>query len=94
LPISTNLFIIIVEYLANTIRKTTDRQGIKMEYNLRFKISHYADDICLFLFDEPSLKAALDIIYFYNMDRYGSIWINAKPCGLVLPSIFTTNLTD
>ena len=89
-------FQIIVEYLANAIRKKTNIKGIKKINGIEFKVSQYADDTCLFLSDKKSLKAALDTITFFNtcsglkinMDKSKAKWIGAssnyrhKPFGL------------
>ena len=71
--------------MANAIRRNTDIQGIKIN-GIEFKISQYADDTCLFLSDQKSLKAAPDIIKFFttcsgrkiNMDKSEAMWIGAS----------------
>ena len=84
-PISANLFILIVEFLANAIRKNPDIAGIHIN-GIEYKISQYADDTCLYLSDQNSLKTALDIIKFFttcsglkiNMDKSEAMWIGAS----------------
>jgi hypothetical protein len=94
-PILAYLFIIIVEFLANTIRKNPKIQGIKIN-GIEFKILQYADYTCLFLSDTKSQQAALQTIKFFttcsglkiNMDKSEALWIGAssnyrhKPNGL------------
>ena len=53
-PISANLFIIVVEILANAIRKNCCTQGINISGG-EFKIVQYADDTCLFLKSEHKI---------------------------------------
>ena len=60
-PISALLFILVVETLANTIRRNRKIKGIKIGKN-EWKISQYADDTCLFLKDELSLSLVLRLI--------------------------------
>jgi hypothetical protein len=84
-PISANIFIIIVEIIAHAIRKNPGIQGIKID-GIMYKISQYADDTCLYLLDEKSLKNALSIFQKFskcsglniNMDKSEAIWIGAS----------------
>jgi exonuclease III len=94
-PISANIFILIVEILAIAIRSNPDIVGIIIN-GKEFKISQYADDTCLFLADQNSLKKVLQDFESFkncsglrvNMDKSEAIWIGAssnfrhKPYGL------------
>jgi hypothetical protein len=60
-PLSVLLFILVVEILANSIRKNPNIGGIKIGQTI-CKISQYADDTTLFLNNENSLSLALRII--------------------------------
>jgi hypothetical protein len=62
-PISANLFVIIVEYLANAIRKNLEIIVININ-GIEFKLSQYADDTCFLLSNQSYLKAPLDMITF------------------------------
>jgi hypothetical protein len=64
-PISANIFILIVEILAHAIKKNNRIQGIVID-NCEFKISQYADDTCLFIEDETSLKIALTVFQIFS----------------------------
>ena len=97
-PVSANIFILIVEILACAIRNNPRIAGILIQ-NQEFKISQYADDTCLYLSDQESLKAALIVIELFskcsglkiNKDKSDAIWIGAssnfrhKTCGLRCP---------
>jgi exonuclease III len=94
-PISANIFIIIVETIAHAIRVNPNVKGIKIGH-MEFKISQYADDTCLYLSNQNSLKTVLQIFKKFttcsglkvNMEKSEAIWIGAssnfkhKPLGL------------
>ena len=97
-PISANLFVLIVEVLASAIRQNPRIAGILIG-NQEFKISQYADDTCLYLSNQESLRVSLSIIDLFskcaglkiNRDKSEAIWIGAssnfrhKPYGLKWP---------
>jgi exonuclease III len=84
-PISANIFILIVEILAHAIRNDPRIQGIQIDGKV-YKLSQYADDTCLFLQNEHSLKIALTTFQNFakcsglniNMDKSEAIWIGAS----------------
>jgi hypothetical protein len=94
-PISANLFVTIVEILANTIRNNNRIEGIKIGKK-EFKISQFADDTCLYLKNQESLKTVLLLLDIFtkcaglkmNKEKSEAIWIGAssnyrhKPYGL------------
>jgi hypothetical protein len=81
-PISAMLFIIVVEILANAIRKNPRISGIKIGQS-EWKIGQYADDTSLFVQDEQSLSLALTLIEMFskcsglkmNRDKSESLYI-------------------
>jgi hypothetical protein len=83
--ISANIFILIVEVIAQAIRNNPRIQGIKID-GISYKISQYADDTCLYLENEQSLKTALTIFEMFakcsglniNMEKSEAIWIGAS----------------
>jgi hypothetical protein len=83
-PISANIFILIVEHLANVIRNNPNIKGIHIN-GIEYKISQYADDTCLYLSNQNSLENALNTIKFFttcsglkiNMDKSEAMWIGA-----------------
>jgi hypothetical protein len=93
-PISANLFVIIVEILASVIRQNPRVFGIRIGTKT-YKISQYADDTCLYLSDEDSLKNVFIILDLFkrcsglkaNRDKSEAVWIGAssnfrhKPLG-------------
>jgi len=65
-PISSMLFIIVVELLASYIRNCPSIKGITIDH-VTFTISQLADDTTLFLSDESSVLYAIDMIdKFYD----------------------------
>jgi hypothetical protein len=94
-PLSANLFILIVEVLSHSVKRNESIRGIKID-NREYKISQYADDTCLFLEDDTSLKMVITVFQTFakcsglqiNMDKSEAIWIGAssnylhKPCNL------------
>jgi hypothetical protein len=64
-PVSALLFILIVEILANALRKNPRITGIKLG-GIEWKIGQYADDTCLFVQDERSLALALTVIDMFS----------------------------
>jgi hypothetical protein len=94
-PISANLFVIVVEILASVIRQSPRVFGIRIG-DKTYKISQYADDTCLFLSDEDSLKNVFIILDIFkrcsglkaNREKSEAIWIGAssnfrhKPLGI------------
>jgi hypothetical protein len=94
-PMSAYLFILLVESMANAIKNNPNIRGININHE-RHKISQYADDTCLYLEDQNSLKTALQIFEKFskcsglkvNRDKSEAIWIGAssnfrhKPLGL------------
>jgi hypothetical protein len=81
-PVSAMLFILVVEILANAIRKNPRIDGIKIG-DKTWKIGQYADDTSLFLQNEQSLTLALTIIEMFskcsglkmNRDKSESLYI-------------------
>jgi hypothetical protein len=94
-PISANIFILVAEVLAHTIRVNKDIKGITIN-NIEFKLSQYADDTCLFMSGVDSLREALVVFEKFsncsglkvNKEKSEAIWIGAssnyrpKPLGL------------
>ena len=65
-PISSLLFILVAETLADKIRNNIDIDGIKIE-NEQFTITQLADDTTLFLRNEKSLECVLKLLgHFEN----------------------------
>ena len=94
-PMSTNLFVIIVELLADRIRQNNRITGIKIG-GQTFKISQFADDTCLYIADEDSLQKVFDTLDLFtkcaglkvNREKSEAMWIGAssnykhKPCNI------------
>ena len=84
-PISANIFILIVEILAHSIRNDPRIHGIKIDGKV-YKVSQYADDTCLFIENEQAFKIALTTFQMFakcsglciNMDKSEAIWIGAS----------------
>jgi hypothetical protein len=64
-PLSANLFVIIVEILACTIRQNQRISGIKIG-ETEIKISQYADDTCIFVQDSDSLRVVFHVLDIFT----------------------------
>jgi hypothetical protein len=94
-PISANIFVVIAEFMASAIKANPRISGILIN-GTEFKISQYADDTCMYLSDEESLREAMSVLDLFrtcsglkiNRDKSEAIWIGAssnfrhRPCGL------------
>ena len=85
-PISSYIFILCAEILANLIRNDPNINGIKIG-NTEYIISQFADDTTLILDGtDKSLKAALNVLKFYasisglkvNIEKTNGVWIGSK----------------
>jgi hypothetical protein len=84
-PLSALLFILVVETLANAIRRNPRISGVNIGQT-EWKISQYADDTTLFLNDEHSLSLVLLIIEMFakcsglkiNKDKSEAIYIGVS----------------
>jgi hypothetical protein len=84
-PISANLFVIVVEMMANAIRQNKDIRGFKIVNN-EFKIVQFADDTCVYVQDMQSLKVVFHILEKFskcaglkaNRDKTQAIGIGAS----------------
>jgi hypothetical protein len=72
-PMSAYLFILLVESMANAIKNNPNIIGIKINQT-RHKISQYADDTCLYLEDQNSLRTALQI--FEKFSKCSGLKVN------------------
>ena len=63
-PISANLFVIVVEMMANAIRQSKNISGFKIMKE-EFKIVQFADDTCIFVEDINSLKKVFHILQLF-----------------------------
>ena len=63
---SAYLFIMVIETLANAIRKNENIKGIQV-YDIIFKILLYADDATIFLQDKDSMEHVIDLITKFGL---------------------------
>ena len=98
-PLSSYLFIIVVEFLANKIRRNHDIKGIKVQ-NVEIKLTMYADDTTAFVIEEASANNLFKELNEFqlvsglkvNVEKTEGIWIglNAfsknRPFGIKWPS--------
>ena len=94
-PLSSLLFILVVEVMAIALKQNKRISGIKID-DCEFKISQLADYTTLFFSDSESLQITLSVLDIFqkcsglklNRDKSEAIWIGAssnfrhKPCGL------------
>jgi hypothetical protein len=84
-PISANVFVIIVEILAEAIRQNQRIIGIRIG-NKTYKIAQYADDTVIYLTDVDSLKEVFSILELFsrcsglkaNREKSEAMWIGAS----------------
>ena len=85
-PLSSQLFILSVEILAEDIRNKSETRGIKIQ-DTEFKLSQYADDTTLILNgSEQSFKISLTLIEAFgkisglrlNDGKREALWIGCK----------------
>ena len=85
-PLSSHIFLLVVELLAAAIKFHPDIKGIKID-NSEFTIIQYADDTSLTLSDDDtSLNSALSLIDLFskysglnvNYDKTEVVWIGAR----------------
>ena len=68
-PLSSLLFILAAEFMANRVRENNDIKPIRMvEYDFNLKLLQYADDTLFFVRDETSLKGIL-----YELNQFGDV---------------------
>ena len=85
-PISALLFILVVEVMAIQIRQSSDVRGIRYSDKNTITISQLADDTTLFLEDEKSLEASIQIIADFsessglrlNTEKSEAFWIGSR----------------
>ena len=65
-PLSTALFVVSIELLAITVRKTNRIKGITLPPDYEKKISGFADDTTLFVKSEVDIKASLEILSVFS----------------------------
>jgi hypothetical protein len=84
-PISAYIFILVAEVLAHSIRQNNNVKGIKIN-QIEYKLSQYADDTCLYMENQESLRIALHIFESFtvcsglkiNKDKSEAIWIGSS----------------
>jgi exonuclease III len=64
-PISANLFVLVVEMLANAIRQNPRIIGIQIG-NKTYKITQYADDTCIYVSDYLSLQTLFSVVDLFT----------------------------
>ena len=85
-PLSTYLFILVLELLAAALKNDKDITGVQIE-NSEFLLGQYADDSSLILDDNPqSLEKLLHVLSLFsecsglkvNLHKTEAIWIGSK----------------
>ena len=65
-PLSATLFIIAIELLAQSIRRSKEIKGIKIDEHKEVKLSQYADDTTVLLSDVQSVSKLFDLLSLFN----------------------------
>lgn len=87
-PLSALLFLLCVEFLALRITKDAAINGITLKRK-EIKITQFADDTCLYLKNEASLKRAIEL--FECFYRYAGLKINLTKTEVMLLGRQTVN---
>ena len=61
-PVSGMLFVIAIELLAQTVRRSSNMKGIAIQPNQEEKLAQYADDTTAFLSDVESVPSLFDLL--------------------------------
>ena len=65
-PLSGTLFVIAIELLARSIRRSKDIKGITIDEHNEVKLSQYADDTTVLLSDAHSLSKLFDLLSLFE----------------------------
>ena len=76
-PVSCLIFILCVEFLAQSIRENRQIQGIKLDTS-NIKICQYADDATVFLKNENELSSCIEVIN--NFGKASGMKLNKSKC--------------
>lgn len=79
--ISPILFILIIEPLAENIRKNNYCRGLKISKLNNIKNLLFADDVCLLAKDQDSLTIMIHLVQEYNKANNGKL--NSKKCTII-----------
>ena len=65
-PLSDTLFVIAIEFLAQSIRRSKEIKGITVDEHNEVKLSQYADDTTVLLSDVQSLSKLFDLLSLFE----------------------------
>lgn len=65
-PLSCLIFIIATEFMTQVIQQNDKIKGIPLNENATIKITQYADDTCLFLYDKYQIKECIDTVKSFS----------------------------
>ena len=65
-PLSGTLFIIAIELLAQSIRRSKEIKGITIDEHKEVKLSHCADDTTVLLSDVQSVSKLFDLLSLFE----------------------------
>ena len=85
-PLSGILFVIAIELLAHSIRRSKEIKGITIGENKEVKLSQYADDTTLFLSDAQSVSNLFDLLSLFekcsglkiNQTKSEMLWLGSS----------------
>ena len=85
-PLSGMLFVIAIEFLAQTIRRSRNIKGITIQPNQEVKLSQYADDSTAFLADTQSVSNLFDLLHQFekcsglkiNQSKSEMLWLGSQ----------------
>ena len=85
-PLSGMLFVIAIEFLAQTIRRSRNIKGIIIQPNHEVKLCQYADDSTAFLADTQSVSNLSDLLHQFekcsglkiNQSKSEMLWLGSQ----------------
>ena len=85
-PLSGMLFVIAIEFLAQTIRRSRNIKGIIIQPNHEVRLSQYADDSTAFLADTQSVSSLSDLLHQFekcsglkiNQSKSEMLWLGSQ----------------
>ena len=89
-PLSGMLFVIAIEFLVQTIRRSRSIKGITIQPNQEVKLSQFADDSAAFLADTQSVSNLFDLLHQFEkcsglkinqskLEKNALAWISMSP---------------
>ena len=70
-PLSGTLFVIAIELLAQSIKRSKEMKGITIDEHNEVTLSQYADDTTVLISDVHSASKFFDLLSLFDLKCYG-----------------------